>query len=766
MTYRRQDRWHWAAWLAAALASLAPGAARADEAAGPQIVVTAPGGDIDADDAIGLDAHDLRRTGSPDLLGSLDALVPGLSLAATQSNPWQPDLHYRGFTASPLQGNAQGLAVYVDGVRFNQPFGDTVDFDLLPDAAIEAVSIRDASPVYGLNALGGALLVTTRTGRGAPGLHLALSGGDHGRREATAEAGWASGAASAYLALEADHDDGWRVHSPSTLYRGFADLGWDGAGVGAHLKLSAADTDLTGNGPAPVELLAAAPSAVFTYPDITRNRAVRLSLHPWAQLGAHDRVTANLSFQALDQHTVNGDTADIATCGADPAALCLADAQGLQAPLFDTSGAAIADQGIARPYALLNRSRTLSHAWGALVQLTDRRALAAGENELVLGFSLDAATTRFASSNELGQLGADRGVTGLGPVIDQPDGGLAPVGLDVTTRYLGLFLAESLPLTPRLDAELGLRWNLAHIRLDDRIGTALDGTHRFARLNPGIEFDYRLTGAVSLRAGYSEANRSPTPAELSCADAAAPCSLTNFFIADPPLRQVVTRSWELGASGAIAGAWHGSWRVSAWRSTNSDDILYTASATRGLAWFRNLGSTRRQGIEADASLSRGPWTLRLGYAFTDATFRTAFVLDSPDNPSADASGRIQVLPGDRMPSIPRHRVTASVGYATGRFELGLDARAQSGSHLIGDEANVRPQTAGFAVFDLHAAFRLDAHVRLTGSVENLAGHRHVTSGTFWDTSGLALSEVAHASDPRSLSPAPPRRFRVGIEVTR
>ncbi|MEY4889434.1 MAG: hypothetical protein RIQ75_564, partial [Pseudomonadota bacterium] len=102
------------------------------------IIVTAPGNDADVDDAITVDAEALRRAGPPDVLRALSRDVAGVSLSEAQANPYQPNLVYRGFSASPLQGNAQGLAVYLDGGRFNLPFGDTVNFDLLPDAAIDS----------------------------------------------------------------------------------------------------------------------------------------------------------------------------------------------------------------------------------------------------------------------------------------------------------------------------------------------------------------------------------------------------------------------------------------------------------------------------------------------------------------------------------------------------------------------------------------------------------------------------------------------------
>ena len=302
--------WHPFLGLIAALACAPPTLAQTPPRE-QDIVVTAPGDGGDLDDATIVSAAELSRGGTADLLGGLDRSVAGLSLSEAQSNPFQPNLVYRGFVASPLQGNAQGLAFYVDGARFNQPFGDTVDFDLLPENAIRSVAIKDASAVYGLNALGGAVVVSTKTGRSDPGVTLIGAGGDHGRARLSGEIGTASGPWSVYLALDEQHDNGWRRFSPSTLYNGYADVGWDGASAGLHVKLIAADTDLTGNGAAPVELLAADRRAVYTWPDTTRNHYVRASLHPWIALGADTVLQASLYMQWLRQRTINGDAADI-----------------------------------------------------------------------------------------------------------------------------------------------------------------------------------------------------------------------------------------------------------------------------------------------------------------------------------------------------------------------------------------------------------------------------------------------------------------------
>lgn len=762
------------AWWATgvAMAGLLAGLAKAGvstpapaDAANP-IIVTAPGGEVDDDDAVGIDARAIRASGTPDMLHALARTIAGLSLQDAQDNPFQPNLVYRGFTASPLQGTAQGLAFYVDGGRFNQPFGDTVDFDLLPEAAIDSITIKDASPVYGLNALGGAVVVATKTGRTFQGLSLTGAGGSYGWAEGSVEAGWQHDRWSAYAAVQESHDGGWRRHSPSTLYNGYADLGYDGATAGIHLKLTGADSDLTGNGTSPVELLAADRRAVFTWPDNTRNRFGRVSLHPWIALSDTSRIEASLYLQHLRQKTVNGDNADVDACDDDASLLCLEDSDDDQSPLLDTAGRQIpALLDDADPYGVLNRSETRTTAGGALVQLTDRRALFGGTNRLVIGASYDGSRTLFHSSTELGALTPSRGVDGLGPIIAQPDGSITPVSLKARTGYAGFFLSDTLPLGPRLSAEIGLRYNIARVLLDDRIGTDLNGRHRFTRLNPGAELDYRISDGLTLRAGYAETNRAPTPAELSCAGPDDPCSFTNFFVGDPPLKQVVAKSWEAGGSGHFkAAGWAFDWLLSAYRATNHDDIQFIASDVRGRAYFQNIGQTRRQGIEATLNAARGPWTARFGYAFTDATFRTPLTLNSPDNPSADEDGTIRVVRGDRMPGIPRHRVTLSVDYAADRFTLGGDVQAQSGQRLFGDEANLQPGTGAFAVVNLRGSVKLLGPVWAFGEVSNLLDRRYGTYGTFSETDEVFMAEAPGADNPRSLSPAAPRRWKAGLRA--
>ena len=111
------------------------------------------------------------------MLGSLNQQVSGITLDSASGNPYQPTLFYHGFAASPLQGTPQGLAVYINGVQFNQPFGDTVDWDLIPNIAIDRINLEGSNPVFGLNALGGSVNVQLKNGFTWQGFETSLSGG-------------------------------------------------------------------------------------------------------------------------------------------------------------------------------------------------------------------------------------------------------------------------------------------------------------------------------------------------------------------------------------------------------------------------------------------------------------------------------------------------------------------------------------------------------------------------------------------------------------
>lgn len=751
---------------ALSLTTATPLAAQTSAAEREQIVVTAPGGDIDRDDALQVGRSDVSRTGRPDVLGALVRNIAGITLQDVQGNPWQPTLAYRGYLASPLQGEAQGIAVYLDGGRFNQPFGDTVGFDLLPDAAISNMTLLDSSPVFGFNALGGALVIETATGRSDPGFAMILSGGNYGRREASVSAGGADERFSWFIAGQNRREDGWRDHSPSQLANLFADVGLDaGDAGGIHAKLLVADTDLTGNGAAPVDLLALRRQAVFTWPDRSRSTYTRASLHPRLVLDERTHIEATIYGQVLKLRGLNGDSAEIGPCPDDPARLCAEDLDNAEAVLPGMEEAPALRSSAEPVYGVLNRARLRTRSGGVLLQLIDKRDLLAGSNRLAIGMSHDAGRTDFATEVEVGLIGEDRQVTGTGLEL-APGGPIGPISLVARNSAWGLFLSDTLPLLPGLDLELGLRWNSGTIRLEDRLGDDLDGTHHYKRLNPGIELDWKVTRALALRMGYAETNRMPTPAELSCADEDAPCSLANFFVADPHLKQVVARSLEAGASVSTRmSGWQVDGLLSLYRTVNQDDIQHVASRVRGRSWFTNIGRTRRQGLEASLKLARGGWRIATSYAFTDATSLSALTLSSPENPFADPiDGTIAVQRGDRLPGIPRHSGTVSVDYARQGFSLGGDLIVRSSQVLRGDAANLVKPVPGYLVVNARAQVALGGGLSLSGEVQNLFDRRYATFGIFGEIDEVPLPEAPDASGSRFYGPGAPRRWTVSLSV--
>ena len=755
-----------------AAASLSPAGARAapPEIAPVVVIGRAPlaGAEIAADQAVGavttLSEDDLRPAGGSKLLEALERHAPGVSLNNEQGNAFQPDVVYRGFEASPLQGAAQGLAVYVDGVRLNSPFGETVNWDLVPEGAIRSITLQGSDPTFGLNALAGSIAVRLKTGFDDPDGELELSGGSFGRRRAELQYGAASDHLGLYLAATGFHDDGWRRFSPSNVRQLYADLAWRDGPWKLDLGLTGAKNELTGNGASPVQLLAADRKAVFTHPDTTFDRLGQ------ARLSAAYEASPRLSLQGqlyagrLRQRTINGDATDATPCEADDHVLCLeedgprlTDRQGAAIPAFNGDG----------PYAVLNQTATTTDGWGAAVQLVSTAPLSGLANQFTAGASFDASRTGFSADTLVGLMTGDRGFGGPGVLIDQPDGPIAPLSLTARTRYLGLYATDTLHLTDALAVTASGRFDRAELRLRDRLGTALTGDHRFDRFNPALGVTYKLTPGLTAYAGYAEASRTPTPAELSCASPEAPCTLTNFFVADPELKLVTAKTWEAGLRGRHAlPAATLSWSAGLYRTETRNDIMRLASAVRGRGFFQNIGETRHQGLEAQAELTAGPWSAFATYAYTDAVFETSLTLTSPDNPSADpGTGLIHVTPGDRIPDVVRQRLKLGLAYRTARWRLALDATTASGIYLAGDEANLQPRSPGYAVANLSGAWRISRRLELFAVVENLTDRRYVTAGGFAQTGDVFLAEAPGARDPHAFTPGAPRGVLAGLRLS-
>jgi iron complex outermembrane recepter protein len=658
----------------------------------------------------------------PDAARLLAERATSITVTDSQAGTFQPDVLFRGFTASPLLGSSEGLAVYQDGIRMNEAFGDTVSWDAIPATAIASLNlIPGSNPLFGLNALGGALSIRTKDGFSGAARRASLRGGSFGRYDLEAEAGGQDGRFGYYLAGSLNTEDGWRDHSPSAVRRLFGDVGWRSTGSQLNISFTGASNDLTGNGPSPEPLLAEDRSAVFTYPDRTDND-VAMAAARFLSNRSYGHVDGVAYYRYTGLRTFNGDSAgDEAEGGFD---------------------------------AVNNHSNTRSDAFGLSGQISRGTPLTGRDNHLVIGAGLDSAATRFDFSAELAHLTPDRGTIGSG-LFDEDEA----VDLHTRTTTGSVFATNIWSASSRLALTASARFNWTAVRLRDQIGDALTGDHTFGRLNPAAGITFQATPRVNLYASYTQSSRVPTPVELTCADPEDPCRLPNAFVSDPPLDQIVARTWETGARGSRGGL---SWNLSAYRTAATDDIIFVSSGTlRGEGHFENVAQTLRSGVETGLNYERGGrFSAFASYTLQRAVFGTNLVLASQFHPLTSDT-EIKVADGSSLPGVPRHSAKLGVaGRLLARLDAGFTVRAQSSTYLRGDEANLLIPAEGFAVADAHARYRLSERVSLVGQVTNLFDGQYSTFGVLGDAS-LIDDDFEQA---RFYSPGAPRAGWLGVEV--
>lgn len=712
-----------------------------------------------------VNSAEISREGDANALRALNQTAPGVNLVDTAGNPNQPTLIYHGFQASPLQGNAQGIAVYLNGARFNQPFGDTVDWDLIPDIAIDRMNLEGSNPVFGLNALGGALAVELKNGFNYHGGEIRLFGGSFDKYGTEMQYGVQSGNVALYTAARWSHEGGWRVPQSSDLANLFGTLGWRGTRGDLNIDVIAADTRLSGPGTSPVEQIAVDPSATFTGPALQTNKYARLNIHGNVEVSDDTSLQGVAYYNYLMQKYSNGAVADFAVCGDGSGLLC--EAPGV--PLTSLAGNPIPDYLNGGPYSQLNLQSINTNGYGASLQVTNRSPLWGHGNHFVAGASFDGAQTMFGASAQVGGLDVPTSLWfGPGITIDQADGSLDPARVAISNAYYGAFFTDIFDITPTLSATVAGRFNLAQIDLRDQIGTALTGNHTYSRFNPSAGLTWKAQPGLSLYASYAEANRAPMPVELTCASATSPCSLSNFLSADPDLKQVVSHTVEAGVrtrTHPFADATLAS-DLSFFRTTLGNDILAVGSGLPGLQFFQNVGTTLRQGIDLNLKLTWDRLTAWFAYSYIDAEFGSGFTEASEDNPGADANGNIFVRPGDRIPSIPAHILKFGADYkATDRWTVGGSALASSGQYLFGDEANLTAKTPPYIVLNLHTIYRLTQNLQFFAQINNIFNAQYYTYGQLGPTSAVPIAGAPGAANPREYSLAPPIGALVGFRAT-
>jgi outer membrane receptor protein involved in Fe transport len=654
-------------------------------------------------------------------------------------------------------------------MRVNEAFGDTVNWDLIPTAAIRSVTVVTNNPAFGLNALGGAVNVLMKDGFNYKGAEIDTMGGSFGRIQSSAQWGKQIDNFAVYGALEGLHDGGFRNFSPSDVRRFYGDVGYRHEGNEFHVNMGVADNNFGASATVPVELLQQYWGATYTTPQTTANRVGYLNFTGKVEATPTWTIEASAHVRAFEQKAVDGNPTGAQPCDADATLLCFGDVNpltGLQPAANGLNGAQLANPfPTGAVLGEIDRTQTRSVSTGATLQATNTEQLFGHNNHFMVGGSFDSSVTRFSASAELGTMAPNLVISGSGIFLGQSGDpiSIGPVALRTTNRYSGLYALDTFDVTDKFSITGGGRFNLAQIELEDQIGSALNGSETFKRFNPVIGGTYKITPELTAYAGYSEANRAPTPLELGCADPAHPCIIAAFLVSDPPLKQVVSHTIEAGLRGTKElNIGTLGWKLGAFRATNTDDILAIPSQLQGFGYFQNVGSTRRQGIEAQVNLTSKTLQLYASYALVDARFLDSLQVGS-NSPFADADGNVQIVPGNRIPAIPRDRVKAGIDYSiTDAFKIGGDALWVGSQYFVGDESNQAQRLPSYAVFNVHTSYQINKTFQIYGRVDNLFDNRYATYGTFFDTGAIPS---ANFTDPRSVSPARPRAFYAGLKAT-
>ncbi len=736
-------------------------------------------------------SEDVKRQHPLTVADYLNNNFSGVNVSESQDNPFQPDVNYHGFTASPLLGTPEGLSVFVDGVRVNESFGDTVNWDLIPENAISNITLSSGSnPVFGLNTLGGALAVQTKSGHDFPGTEIQAFGGFFGRRAFEAETGGSVGNFDYFLAGNYFDEDGWRDLSPSKVKQLFGKAGWQDEHTDFDISYAWADTSLIGNGAAPESLLAGHESAFYTFPDLTNNKLNFITATGSHFLRSDLLFTMDAYYRHLVTRTNNGDLNDnnyLSDAYSGPAIDC-------GAPYAAPVDVAYCANGINRA------SIATQKTWGSGVQLTESHDILSLKNQLVVGASYDHSTVDYNQNFQYATLSDLR--TTL-PIIDPNNGVETVTSIGGTSKAFGVYATDTLSPNALFHITGALRYNRITETLNgysvntdvgdfvaggnddgDDSGPGLNeaspvfGDHTYSRVNPSIGMTFTPSKALTLYANYTEGSRAPTVIELGCSDPAQPCGLPNNFASDPDLKQVVARTFEVGARGSLPDEVL-NWSFDAFRTNNTNDIQFVATTTSE-GYFANVGSTRRQGVDLGLGgqlMHALSW--RLTYSFVDATYRSSFEVNGGSNSTADDNGNIQVSPGDRIPLIARHTGRFRLDYEVNPYwEVGGSLVVSSGVFLHGNENNDNVpdgdtfigsgKIGGYGVVNVQSTWHVAKFADVFVKIDNLFDKRYATSG-FLTTNALN-NDGSFRPDPNDwrnenlVSPAQPIGLFVGVRA--
>ncbi|MCX7172107.1 MAG: TonB-dependent receptor, partial [Proteobacteria bacterium] len=675
---------------------------------------------------------DLGQQRQTNLGDYLEQNPTSVTINSAQGNPFQSDVNFRGFSASPVLGTPQGLSVFQDGVRINEPFGDVVNWDLIPQSAISSIQlIPGSNPAFGLNTLGGALALYTKSGSHYPGGAIETYAGSFGRKGLEFEYGAKTDQLDYFLTGNYVDDHGWAEHNPSTVKQFFGKVGWQDEKTDLDLSLTLVDNTLQATQTLPLSFFDNIRQA-YTFPDQNNNKLNLITLKGSHFLSDDVVIGGNLYYRKYK----NANFSSNLNGNFDP----------VDDPVQATNDRAMIDQD----------------SYGLGLQLTLIGQLAQRKNQLSVGASGDFGKARFSQESQTAAFTAERGTVGTSDFT---------LDTDARTRnsYFGLFFADTLNLNAEWALTVSGRYNRARVKIEDLSGAdpLLNADHTFSHFNPALGINFSPSERLTAYAAFNEGMRAPTPIELACADPAAPCKLPNNFLYDPALKKVVSKTLETGMRGKLPHDTQ--WSAAIYRTELTDDIQFISSngASLNTGYFQNVGQTRRIGLELALSTKQYGFTAAARYSYVNATFESPFELNSPSNSTADANGAIRVRAGDRIPGIPQHSLKLRLQYDFGeQAALGTNIIYSSSVFARGDENNqdVHGRVPGYTVVNLDGRYSVLKNLELFARVANLFDKRYANMGVVGEnffTGPGRTYDAANTVNEQFRGPGVPRGAWIG-----
>jgi outer membrane receptor protein involved in Fe transport len=661
----------------------------------------------------------------------LDNNLGSINTSNGVGNPYQMDVSYRGFNASPILGSPVGMSVYFDGIRFNEPFGDIVNWDLIPSNAISSINlIPGSNPLFGLNTLGGALAVNTKSGSSFPGLSATATGGSWGRRAFQFEVGGENKDQNIdyFVAGNIFHEDGWREHSPSDIKQIFTKTGWHNEKTDLDLSLALADNEMQGTQALPLSMWGNTKKA-YTYPDSIKNKLAMISLKGSHFLTDDKLIAGNLYYRMSNAKSFNSN----AECAIDP---CPSSNNGTPSHQNDME-----TQNV--------MSKTYQDGYGGSLQISLLKNLMGHRNNFTMGASADWSRVRFNQDSYLAELINYQTIT----VDSEAD---TWVRLKARSDYYGLYATNNFAFNDQWNLTLSGRYNIAKVNLKGDTETdpgALNGNHEYKRFNPAIGFNYNPTQSLGFYGGYNEGMRAPTPIELSCADPDRPCSLPAGFNGDPDLKKVVAKTWEGGVRGKLTQKIN--WAFGLYNTRTSNDIQFiTDPDSRSLGYFKNVGETERKGFELGLHGKADRLSFAANYGYVDATYQSSFDVNTIED--------IQTVnKGNKIPGIAQQTFKLRTSYEiTPIWNLGGNLIATKGQYAHGAENNqvldgINPKIPGYAILNLDTNYALTSNWNLFAKINNVFDKEHSTFGQ--------LGQNIYTGDNEQFrTPSAPRAGWIGV----